>query len=202
MRHKAILFYKEGAETQFREASTTLNGLGGGSSTTTTFTGDAMVVSTTLDAAAIASTPLGAETSSASATGYGGPFGTAGGSITGSVTVDGDVISSMPYSGESFVGPDTGIVTGRTVADFYRPVLLTMRNFLFPTNNPWITAGAIRTYYGQACSTGIIGDTTDQPGGTPEKFFAHVSDATEQNANVLVETADKDRPWFFKLGVV
>lgn len=202
LRYKAILFYKEGAETQFRGASTTLNGLGSNSSTTASFAGDSIVVSTVLDGATIATTTIGAETSGASITGYGGSLGGDGGTLTNTVTVDGFIISGMPHSGETFQGPDTGLILRCMVSAFYKPVLRTMRNQLFPTDNPWIMAGAIRTYYGQACSTGIIGDTTDQPGGTPEKFFAHVSDADEQNANVLVEIADKDRPWFFKLGVV
>lgn len=202
LRCKAILFYKEGAETQFRGASTTLNGLGSNSSTTASFAGDSIVVSTVLDGATIATTTIGAETSGASITGYGGSLGGDGGTLTNTVTVDGFIISGMPHSGETFQGPDTGLILRCMVSAFYKPVLRTMRDQLFPTDNPWIMAGAIRTYYGQACSTGIIGDTTDQPGGTPEKFFSHISDADEQNANVLVEIADKDRPWFFKLGVV
>ena len=202
LRCKAILFYKEGAETQFQWASTTLNGSGGASSTTASFTGDSIVVSTVLDAATIATTTIGAETSGASITGYGGSLGGDGGTLTGRVTVDGFIISGMPHSGELFHGPDPGLVLRCMVSAFYKPVLLTMRDQLFPTNNPWIMAGAIRTYYGQVCSTGIIGDTTDHVDGTPEKFFSHISDADEQNANVLVEIAGKDRPWFFKLGVV
>lgn len=202
LRRKAILFYKEGAETQFREASTTLDGLGNGSSTTASFTGDSIVVSTVLDAATIATTTIGAETSGASRTGYGGSLGWDGGTLTNTVTVDGFIISGMPHSGELFWGPDSGLILRRMVSAFYKPVLRTMRDQLFPTNNPWVTAGAIRTYYGQVCSTGIIGDTTDHVDGTPEKFFSHISDADEQNANVLVEIAGKDRPWFFKLGVV
>lgn len=202
LRCKAILFYKEGAETQFRWASTTLNGLGSGSSTTASFTGDSIVVSTVLDAAAIATTTIGAETSGVSITGYGGPLGGGGGTLTGSVRVDGFGIGAMPHSDEPFQGSDSGLILRCMVSEFYKPVLLTMRDFLFPTNNPVVTAGAIRTYYGQVCSTGIIGDTTDHVDGTPEKFFSHISDADEQNANVLVEIADKDRPWFFKLGVV
>ena len=202
LRCKAILFYKEGAETQFRWASTTLNGLGSGSSTTASFTGDSIVVSTVLDAAAIATTTIGAETSGVSRTGYGGPFGWGGGTLTGRVTVDGFGIGAMPHSGEPFQGSDSGLILRCMVSEFYKPVLRTMRDLLFPTDNPRVTAGAIRTYYGQVCSTGIIGDTTDLVGGTPEKFFSHISDADEQNANVLVEIAGKDRPWFFKLGVV
>ena len=202
LRCKAILFYKEGAETQFRWASTTLNGLGSGSSTTASFTGDSIVVSTVLDAATIATTAIGAETSGVTRTGYGGPFGNGGGTLTGRVTVDGFGIGAMPHSDEPFQGSDSGLILRCMVSEFYKPVLLTMRDFLFPTNNPWIMAGAIRTYYGQVCSTGIIGDTTDHVDGTPEKFFSHISDADEQNANVLVEIAGKDRPWFFKLGVV
>lgn len=202
LRRKAILFYKEGAETQFREASTTLNGLGNGSSTTASFTGDSIVVSTVLDAATIATTTIGAETSGVSRTGYGGPLGWDGGTLTNTVTVDGFIISGMPHSGELFWGPDSGLILRRMVSAFYKPVLRTMRDQLFPTDNPWIKAGAIRTYYGQVCSTGIIGDTTDHVDGTPEKFFSHISDADEQDANVLVEIAGKDRPWFFKLGVV
>lgn len=202
LRHKAILFYKEGAETQFREASTTLNGRGGGSSTTASFTGDSIVVSTVLDAATIATTAIGAETSGASSTGYGGSLGGDGGTLTNTVTVDGFIISGMPHSGELFWGPDSGLFLRCLTSVFYKPVLRTMRDLLFPTDNPLVMAGAIRTYYGQVCSTGIIGDTTDHVNGTPEKFFSHISDADEQNANVLVEIAGKDRPWFFKLGVV
>lgn len=202
LRCKAILFYKEGAETQFQWASTTLNGSGGASSTTASFTGDSIVVSTVLDAATIATTTIGAETSGASITGYGGSLGGDGGTLTGRVTVDGFDIVVMPHSGEPFQGPDTGLILRCMVSAFYKPALSTMRDILFPTDNPWIMAGAIRTYYGQVCSTGIIGDTTDTVGGTPEKFFSHISDADEQNANVLVEIAGKDRPWFFKLGVV
>ena len=108
----------------------------------------------------------------------------------------------MPNSDEPFQGSDSGLLLPRMVSEFRKPVLSTMRDLLFPTDNPWVMAGAIRTYYGQVCSTGIIGDTTDHVDGTPEKFFSHISDADEQNANVLVEIADKDRPWFFKLGVV
>lgn len=202
LRYKAILFYKEGAETQFRWASTTLNGLGSGSSTTASFTGDSIVVSTVLDAAAIATTTIGAETSGVSRTGYGGPLGFGGGTLTGSVKVDGFSISAMPGSGDPFQGAYSGLFLRCLTSEFYKPVLSTMRGLLFPTDNPLVMAGAIRTYYGQVCSTGIIGDTTDHVDGTPEKFFSHISDADEQNANVLVEIAGKDRPWFFKLGVV
>ena len=206
LRHKAILFYKEGAETQFQWTSTTLYWQRGGStitsSTTASFTGDSIVVSTVLDAATIATTAIGAETSGTSRTGYGGPFGWGGGTLTGRVTVDGFGIGVMPYSGTPFWGPNSGLFARSMVFAFYKPVLRTMRDLLFPTNNPRVTAGAIRTYYGQVCSTGIIGDTTDHVDGTPEKFFSHISDADEQDANVLVEIAGKDRPWFFKLGVV
>lgn len=201
LRHKAFLFYQEGDDTTFQSASSTKVDSAPIVSTTASFPGEAIVVKTLLNDVEVTATSIGT-TPATSSVGYGGPLGGPGGSISGTIRVEGDAIFAMPYSGYNFAGPDPGIIIRRLVAEFYQPSLLTMREFLFPADTPRVKAGAIRTYYGQACATGIIGDTTDQVGGTPEKFFSHISDAGEQNANVLVEIAGKDRPWFFKLGVV
>lgn len=94
------------------------------------------------------------------------------------------------------------LISDQTLFTFYAERVEQLRNSLFPTNVPHLYSAAVRTYYGQVCSTGIIGDSTDQPNGHPELFFAHISAQDESDATKLLEIDSQERPWLHKIGVI
>lgn len=94
------------------------------------------------------------------------------------------------------------LISENSLFTFYSAKVEELRNSVFKTDVPYLYSAAVRTYYGQVCSTGIVGDLTDQPNGHPELFFAHISAQEGSNANTLLEIDSKSRPWLHKIGVI
>ncbi len=94
------------------------------------------------------------------------------------------------------------LISTHSLFTFYSAKVEELRNSVFKTDVPYLYSAAVRTYYGQICSTGIIGDLTDQPNGHPELFFAHISAQDESDATKLLEIDSQERPWLHKIGVI